>query len=276
MRTVGEAVRDARRRLEGSRSPSLDAEVLLGYVLSRSRAWVLAHSDAPLSGEQRSHFQSLVDRRSEGEPVAYLTGRVEWYGMELEVTRDVLIPRPESELVLERAVQIAREESLTRLADIGTGSGALAIGLARSLPSARIVAVDTSRAALRVARGNAERLGVHDQVAFVEGHLVGPLRDPPQFIVANLPYLSDEMMENLERDVRFEPRVALHAGPTGLELYEEMMTALRARGRSPIVVLEIDPRQSSLILSVFGDLVTDVQRDYAGHERIVVLRGTEA
>jgi release factor glutamine methyltransferase len=234
---------------------------------------VLAHPDDSITQEQCDHYTVLIRRRALGEPVAYLRGFVEWYGLELEVTRDVLIPRPETELVVDRAIQIARHSGAATLADIGTGSGAIAIALARELPDSRAFAVDLSEPALGVARRNARRHDVAGRITFLHGHLIEPLPGAPDLLVANLPYLSDEMMASLGADVRHEPVAALHGGPSGLELYAGMLERLLERSWRTPVVLEIDPRQregiAELIGRVFPGADVTISDDYAGLARVV-------
>jgi release factor glutamine methyltransferase len=273
--TVRAELAAAREALRPSRTASLDAQVLLAEVLLRSRSWLLAHDLNMLTERQVATFRRLIARRAQGEPVAYLRGHVEWAARDFVVTPDVLIPRPETELLAERAAVIARERRVETLADIGTGSGAIATYLAQELPAARIYAVDVSAAALRVAARNLARHGVAPRVALLRGNLLEPLPAMPGLIAANLPYLSGEMMHVLDRDVRYEPAGALQGGQTGLELYAEMFEQMRARGWLTPLVLEIDPRQSSamryLLTQNFPFARLGIMRDYAGHDRIVVL-----
>jgi len=207
-----------------------DRRIGFGDALGKPRAWVLAH-DADLIGQREHHiYASLIARRVRGEPVAYLRGYVEWFGMELEITPDVLIPRPETELVAERAIKLARKEQVLLVADIGTGSGALAIAMARHLVTARVFAVDSSHAALGVAAKNVHKHGVADRVTLVKGSLLTPLGEKPDLIVANLPYVAAGLMPSLERSVRFEPPDALCGGADGLELYADMFDQMADRG----------------------------------------------
>jgi release factor glutamine methyltransferase len=238
--------------------------------MDTTRVWVLAHPQSPLTREQASRYGELIERRAAGEPVAYLRGWIEWHGLTFDVTPSVLVPRPETELLLEHAVDLARLHAWRALADIGTGSGVLAIGLALALPDARVEAVDVSASALSVASHNAERHGVSDRVTFLLGNLVAPLTAAPDLIVANLPYLSDEMMHTISADVGYEPVTALHAGPTGLELVQRLRDRLHVRGWRVPLLLEIDPRQATAAVALFSaDARVDLFRDYAGHDRIV-------
>lgn len=267
---VDGALHWARRQLWPSRTAALDAQVLLAHVAGASRVWVLAHPEARLSEEQVAHYRELIERRATGVPVAYVRGWIEWHGRRFEVTEDVLVPRPETELLLERAVELSRLYRWQAIADIGTGSGVLAVEMAVLLPDATVQATDVSGGALEVARRNAARHGVSDRVRFLVGDLAEPLMDEPDLIVANLPYLSDEMMREIGPDVRHEPPSALHGGPTGLELIERLLQGLRVRGWSVPLLLEIDPRQSHDIPRLFGaDVYVEIFSDYAGHNRIV-------
>lgn len=266
--SVGGALTDARRRLAPSDTAALDAQVLLAHVLGTSRAWILAHPDAAVSAEDARSFQGLTARRAQGVPVAYLRGWVEWFGMILEVGPDVLVPRPETELLVEAAVDMARRRGSERIADIGTGSGAIAIAVARALPGAQVMASDVSAAALRVAACNVERLA-SGRVTLHHGSLLAPLPQGADLIVANLPYLSDAMMADLDRDVRHEPPSALHAGATGLELYDDLVA--EADGSLAAVLFEIDPRQAALARELWGRRGLRILRDYAGRERIAIL-----
>jgi release factor glutamine methyltransferase len=225
---------------------------------------------------QLAAYLSLIERRAQGEPVAYLRGHVEWRGLRLEVSPAVLVPRPETELLAEQAIDLTRERELWLLADIGTGSGAIAIALALADPDYRVYAVDYSQEALAVARCNAIHHGVDDRVQLLHGDLLQPLPVRPDLLVANLPYLSDEMMASLPADVRHEPSRALHAGPSGIELYSRLLRQLADHAWAIPLLLEIDPRQvtamRSLVRGRFPGASFDILPDYAGHDRIMVIR----
>ncbi len=267
---VGGVLAWGRRKLEPSPTAALDAQLLLAHATDTTRVWVLIHPEAPLSRNQRTRYRDLIGRRAEGVPVAYLRGWTEWHSLRLDITRDVLVPRPETELLLERAMDLARRHQWRRVADIGTGSGAVAVALARSLSDAAIQAIDISAAALGVARRNAASHQVADRVQFFLGNLAEPLTERPDLIVANLPYLSDEMMDEVSADVQHEPVIALRAGPSGLELIEQLDCQLRVRGWRVPLLLEIDPRLSRSARTLFADDAdVSVFRDYAGHDRIV-------
>jgi release factor glutamine methyltransferase len=270
--TVGSLLRAAMATLRPSRTASLDAQLLLAHVVGRDRAWVVGHHAESVGAEANSRFRDYVARRRAGEPVSYLTGRKAWYDMKLEVGPGVLVPRPETELLLERACEIARARRARVVADIGTGSGALALGLARCLPETAVEAVDRSAQALEYGRRNVARYGLGDRVRLRQGHLAEPLVRQPDLIVANLPYLSDGMMAELDADVRAEPAIALHGGRTGLELYEELAHMLESRGWRVPLIIEIDPRQAPALPEHFPGWRISIEQDYTGRDRIAILR----
>jgi release factor glutamine methyltransferase len=192
-----------------------------------------------------------------------------------EVGPDVLIPRPETELVVDAATRIGRQRPPQIIADIGTGSGAIAVALARCFPTATVYGTDSSAAALEVARRNADRHGIAGSTRFLQGNLAKPLPCRPDLLVANLPYLADWMMAALPDPVRFEPESALLAGPTGLERYAELFQQLAVRGWYMPIVIEIDARQARemerLASTWFPLAEIRVLRDYAGLERVVTI-----
>jgi release factor glutamine methyltransferase len=209
-------------------SPVLAAELLLMHVVSASRAWVYAHIDDPLDSAAAEQYRALIAKRATGTPTQYLTGIQEFWGMEIEVTPDVLIPRPETEHVVEvtlaRLGQERSREAL-RVVDVGTGSGCIALALARELPGASIFATDISLRALAVARRNAAHHDLADRIAFVEASLLAPF--PPRsldVVVSNPPYVSRKDAASLAREVReHEPHLALFAGEKGMEVYPALI-----------------------------------------------------
>jgi release factor glutamine methyltransferase len=205
----------------GSDSARLDAEVLLASVRGCPRIALYTAFDVPVGEAERARFRELVKRRGDGEPVAYLVGSREFFSLAFAVTRDVLVPRPETEGLVVRALDLIRSAEAPRIVDVGTGSGAVVVALAKHLPRARLAATDISAAALDVARGNAARHGVADRIEFVECDLLADprLAGPWDVIVSNPPYVREDEFESLPRDVRLhEPRMALVAGPTGAEV----------------------------------------------------------
>jgi release factor glutamine methyltransferase len=273
--TVRSALKWSREKLSSSPTSRLDSEILLSAVLGVPRSWVLAHPESHLDPDQQETIRSLVERRSQGEPVAYLRGEVEWHGLRLEVGPDVLIPRPETELLVEAAAVIGNRRPPQIIADIGTGSGAIAVALARLFPAATLYAIDISAAALAVARRNALRHRVAGSIRLLQGSLIEPLPSRPDLLVANLPYLADWMMHDLPEPVRYEPASALLGGPTGLELYDQMFEELNVRGWCMPIVIEIDARQARdvevLTTAHFPGAAIRILRDYAGLERVVTI-----
>lgn len=271
---VAQLLASGTARLAASPSAALDAQLLLGYVLGRDRSWVLAHDDHRASCAESAAFRRLIERRSCGEPVAYIRGVVQWYGMALEVTPEVLIPRPETELMVEEAIRAAADHRASQIADIGTGSGAIAIALARALPCCSIVATDASVSALKVAARNAKRMAVADRISLQCGDLLTPVLTRPDLLVANLPYLSTTEIADLPRDVRYEPVGALYGGEFGWELYERLLDQLSERAWHIPFILELDPPQAEHLCSRIRARLSvgrlAVLQDYAGDHRFVV------
>jgi release factor glutamine methyltransferase len=207
---------------------ALDAELLAREVLGWDRAGYVAHSDEPAPDQFVPAFEALVGRRERREPVSLILGRREFWGVEFEVTRDVLTPRPETEIIVEEALGCVtgRSDVAPRLliADVGTGSGCLAIALARDIPGARAVATDVSVGAIEVARRNARRHGVADRVTLVRTSLLDGVSGPFDLIVSNPPYVPTDAFVTLPPEVReHEPRLALDGGPDGLDTIRELL-----------------------------------------------------
>lgn len=221
--TVRAALLSGTSELDFLASGRRDAELLLMRVLGRDHAWLMTHADGELSAEQLSQFGNWVARRARQEPVQYILGETEFYGLTLRVTPAVLIPRPETEHLVEAVLARVRRDAAVRICDVGTGSGAIAVALAHALPLARVMAVDLSAAALDVARENAERHGVAERVRLVESDLLHAVRGERfDVVVSNPPYVAEG--EVLEAQVReYEPREALFAGPTGMEIYPRLI-----------------------------------------------------
>ncbi|MEW6693005.1 MAG: peptide chain release factor N(5)-glutamine methyltransferase [Pseudomonadota bacterium] len=213
---IGQALRWAVEQLKDGDSPRADADILLAHVLGRPRSYLLAWPERELSPGQWTAFQALVERRARGEPVAYLTGSREFFGLDLAVSNAVLIPRPETELLVEAALE-RLPGGPCMVADLGSGSGAIALAIAKMRPDARVVAVDASRQALEVARTNAERLGLRN-VELREGDWCKGLADERfDMIVSNPPYICEDDPHLARGDVRFEPAMALASGADGLD-----------------------------------------------------------
>jgi len=217
MTTVKTALRQATTRLATHESAALDAEVLLAHVLGRDRSHLRAWPEKELSAAQAGQFEALVARRAAGEPVAHLTGLREFWSLALKVTRDTLIPRPETELLVELALERLPPDQALHVADLGTGSGAVALAIASERPTCRVMATDRSAAALAVARKNAADLGLHN-AGFAEGDWCAALGEARfHLVVSNPPYVRTDDPHLTRGDVRFEPVTALAAGTDGLD-----------------------------------------------------------
>jgi len=275
--TVGEALRQGAERLAaaGIDEARFDAEVLLAYALGASRAYLYGHPERCLGPEEEAAWQSALTRRERREPVAYIVGSRGFYGLDLAVDRRVLVPRPETELVVERVLAFAARQPVRVVWDVGTGSGALALAIARNLPQARVVASDVSRGALQVAAENRHRLGLEDRVELVEGDLLRGARGPVDVVVANLPYLrSEEYLGAMPEVSQYEPRLALDGGPGGLELVERLLAEAAALSPRPaLLLLEIGAEQgadaAALARTYFPDRAVALRRDLAGLDRVV-------
>jgi release factor glutamine methyltransferase len=300
--TVMEALQWANNKLRkaGVDSPMLDAEILLAHTLDTSKAWLFSHFADKLKTHQQEKFYELIDRRENREPVAYLVGKKAFYGRDFAVNKHVLVPRPETETMIELAIDALKDKDPERtlIADLGTGSGAIAVTLAAetNLP---VIAVDIDEQALETAKKNAAALVPDTTVDFQLGNLAEPIirifktiRGQTNvqtssvypfktlLIAANLPYLSESRMEHLQPDVRHEPELALRAGQDGLDAYWELFRQLRTHRqilpRELIVLIEIDPEQSiaaeKLILHNFPNAKLETHKDLQGLERVVMAR----
>jgi release factor glutamine methyltransferase len=255
----------------GVATPSLDAELLLAAAIGSDLATLRAHADGVVDPAAGRGFGAMVRRRLAREPVAYILGRKAFRRLELDVDRRVLIPRPETELLVEVAVGLDPASVL----DVGTGSGAVALAIADEHPEARVVATDTSPAALEVARANAARLGLGERISFQSGTLLAGERF--DLLVANLPYVSESEWDGLAAEiVRYEPREALVAGPTGLEAIESLLDDIARLAAPPrAVALEVGVGQATRVgglLRSAGFGQVEVRQDLGGIDRVVLGR----
>ena len=271
------ARRDAIARLvaAGDATAVLDADLLLAHALAVRKEDLYAHPEAPLTEPAARSFDALVDRRARGEPVAYLRGVKEFYGLELVVSPAVLIPRPETEVLVEVAVRYLATREAPLVCDLGTGSGAVAIALAVELPLARVIAVDSAEEALAIARDNALRHDVVDHVEFRRGDLFEAVREPLDAVVANLPYLTSAEVEDARgTSIAFEPRAALDGGPDGLDVLRRAIADLPSRlAPRGLAFFECAPSQAEEVAFLLRKALrakTEVVRDLARRERVVV------
>jgi release factor glutamine methyltransferase len=264
---------------KGVESPRLDAQILLAHALGCERIHLYTRFDEPADDETRTNFRELVRRRVEGCPVAYLVGCKEFYKLSFEVTPAVLIPRPATESLVLAALERARPLAAPRVLDLGTGSGCIAVSIARQHKGATVVAVDTSADALAVARRNADKQGVAGQIDFREGDLFGPVAgDTFDLIVSNPPYVRTSDIDKLAAEVRdHEPRSALDGGHSGLQVVERLMAAAPAYlNRGGWLFVEIGAGQDDAarrrLATVPGLSIEPTIRDHDGHLRVVVAR----
>lgn len=274
--TLGELIREAAGRIRagGVDDARLTAEALWAHVLGFSRAQLLARLERVPSEPDQARVFELVARAAGGEPLAYLTGHREFLGLDFEVTADVLVPRPETELLVEQALGRLGNRP-AHVIDVGTGSGIIAISIAVKDPQVRVTAIDRSPAALSVARRNAERHGVSERIRFLEQNLLDPTAslDPADLICANLPYIPGDDLADLAVS-RHEPRIALDGGLDGLDLIRRLlMQSPAVLAPAGALLLEIEARQGPAVAALasmaFPDARVLVLRDLAGMDRVV-------
>ncbi|HSB09019.1 MAG TPA: peptide chain release factor N(5)-glutamine methyltransferase [Blastocatellia bacterium] len=284
MPTIAEAIAEGSSRLEGSAvgEPRRTAGVLLCHLLGIERTHLLTRSEQPVKPADYDKFLRLIERRSAGEPTQYITGHQEFYGLDFIVSPDVLIPRPETEFLVERVIELAGviEEERPLIVDVGTGSGCIAVAVAVRVPRARLIATDVSEAALEVARRNAERNGVRDRIEFLAGELLTPLAGKAgavDILASNPPYVNEGRPELIQREVRdWEPRIALFGGGDGLEFYRRLL----AEGSELVkpggfLVVEIGYSQFEAIEAMIAGSsweLVDVTRDLQGIPRTITVR----
>jgi release factor glutamine methyltransferase len=278
MPTWGEVRAEATTRLRSAPDPAtaaLDADVLLAHVLGVGKEALFAHPERALSEAEHERYQGLVARRGLGEPVAYLRGFKEFYGLRFIVDPRVLIPRPETEVLVDAAREHIAGRAQT-VVDVGTGSGAIAVAIAAHEHRVRVIATDLSRDALIVAESNALASGVADRVEFRHGDLLAPITEQVDVVCANLPYLTDASVAEWvgERSsLAFEPRAAVVAGRDGLDLIRRAVADLgRVFAPSGRAFIECDPPQVAAVTAMLRSCGLDgtVRRDLSGNDRIVV------
>ncbi len=273
----------SRKRLERAAIPDSDieAQVLLRNALGIDRATFHASPERELSAEEAEVFERTVERRVEGEPLSFITGHREFYGLDFVVSPDVLVPRQETEFLVEAVLEYARsragdEDSLT-IADIGTGSGCIAVALGAHLPKATVYAIDVSQEALGVAGENIFRHGLEGRVHLRHGNLFEALDGPVDVVVSNPPYLSTGEATDLPQDVQREPSVALVGGSDGMDVLRRLVVEAREYVKpGGLLALEIDPRRQEAVESLVGGAFPDsevaVVKDHAGLDRVVTVR----
>ena len=270
-----EALTSAINRLTTAQvgSPRMNAELLLMFTIGCERAYLFAHPERELTTEEQTRYQAALDQRIRGIPAQYITGHQEFWGMDFLVTSAVLIPRPETELVIETVLKLSTESSSSRIVDVGTGSGCIALALAKEFPHAEIQATDISAAALEIARANAARHQLDNRIHFRETDLLEGLDSGTfDFVISNPPYVGESEADEVQLEVRkFEPRNAVFAGPTGTEVIERLIpqahAALKPAGW---LVIEISGTIADRVKGVLGEWqqvhITD---DLQGIPRVV-------
>jgi release factor glutamine methyltransferase len=282
--TVREALRSAIERLKASGIPDAEseAEFLLTHLLKIKRHQIFINPERPMAEGEAVAFDSFIERRLRREPAQYITGETEFRGLELKVTKDTLIPRPETELLVDAALNTAstfRDAKTLTVIDLCTGSGCIAISFTKEFKDCRVLATDVSGAALKVAKENAERHGVSDRVEFIEGDLFTPLEGKKaHLILSNPPYVSEAEMKALEPEIaHWEPHAALRGGEDGLFYYRRIIEGAPAHLLpNGSLIIEIGWGQAARIRELLGKsgLFTDISigKDYGGVERVVTAR----
>ena len=277
--TIGRALARARAELDTtSGTARLDTEVLLAHVLGWARARLLAHTDTPLDPDSKKRFVTLVARRRNGEPIAYLTGHREFWSLDFLVTRDTLVPRPETEHLVEAILEIVRPDHAATIADIGTGAGAVAVAVARERPRAFVLGSDRFPAAVAVARANAARLDAGN-ASFVVADACAALAPGRWSVIAsNPPYIAENDPHLATGDVRYEPREALVSGPRGLDMLDTLArrapTRLAPGGWLALEHGNVQGPEVRARLSRAGLAAVQTLRDLAGNERVTLGRRT--
>jgi release factor glutamine methyltransferase len=256
--------------------PHLEAEILLAHSLKIPRIQLYVQFERVLTPDELAEYKKLLLRRTKREPIAYITGKQPFMSLDFEVNPSVLIPRPETEKLVEITIDLAKKLENPAIADIGTGSGAIAVSLAKYIPSAKVRATDSSKEAIEAAKSNAEKHGVQDRCEFFVGDLLNPLKGEFDIIVSNPPYIKTGEIDSLQPEIsKFEPRYALDGGDDGLNYYrkivEEVAAYLKGNGS---LVLEVGAGQAKTVNELIGKTgkfaAPEIIKDLSGIERVVV------
>ena len=276
-KTVEKVLDDLIYRLEKtSDTPGLDAEVVLAHLLEKPRSWVMAHPEAALTGDDPDTLESLVARLERGEPLPYVLGSWEFFGLEFEVSNEVLIPRPETELLVERAIAwLQSHPEFVHVADIGTGCGCIGIALAANVPGLKVTSTDISPQALEIARRNAVKNGVEAQIEFIRQDLFPP-DSKFNLIVSNPPYIPTDTLQKLPIFGR-EPTLALDGGADGLGFIRRILNEAPVRlTPGGLLLMELEASEGSAVLSLAYDIFSEAEihlhKDLAGRERLLEIQ----
>ena len=260
----------------GAETPRLDAEVLLSHLLGQKRIFLYVHFDQPLTAEELARYREMVKRRAAGEPVAYICGEKEFMGLAFKVTPAVLVPQPDTETLVEAAIERLKGKENARIADVCTGSGAIALALVHYMSESSVATTDISAEALAIAKENAEALGLSERVEFFVGDLLAPISGKTfDAIVSNPPYIPSADIDGLPREVRAEPKLALDGGADGLDFYRRLVGESAALlNDGGFLAVECGDTQAGAIVEIaatggFGK--TEIVHDLADKERVVVL-----
>ena len=281
--TIAETLKQASERLRDASIPNdvLDAQTLLAEALGKDRTYLIVNFNQPLDDDLLEQYQTLIERRAAREPLQYITGHQEFFGLGFEVTPDVLIPRPETEIIVEETIRLVQQNNIAEpvIVDVGTGSGCIAVTLARELEEARAIACDISPAALRIARRNALRHKLEDRIEFVASDLLSAFGEGKfaDFIISNPPYVSKRELPDLQREVRdWEPHVALTDHGDGLSFYRRLLREAPSRLRpGGYLICEMGYTQSEAVLAMVDSEVWKEPRlldDLQGIPRTLVLK----
>ncbi|MBI5076862.1 peptide chain release factor N(5)-glutamine methyltransferase [Candidatus Falkowbacteria bacterium] len=291
-KTIKQLLREGANRLLKNKITSayLDAEIILYSTLNKTREWLYANLNTKIVQALADKYYSLIGKRARHIPIAYITNRKEFFGLDFYVDKTVLIPRPETELLVKQTIAEARRDNFRQddfktnitIADIGTGSGCIVITLAKKLPQAKLIATDISKKALVIAKKNAKRHGVSSRINFFRGDLLKPVQNKIiDIIIANLPYL-DSKMNNLLRSpdsqsLKFEPTIALKGGIDGLNLYRRLLKQISAMKDKPTLLLfEIGAGQAvemkKIIRKLFKKSTIQIIKDLAGFDRVIKIK----
>lgn len=276
MTTIQQAWTLGRSQLSHSPSPELDTRLLLEHVLRRPHSYLVAHSDERLTDAQAANFVELLARAERQEPIPYLVGIAPFYGLDFAVSPAVLIPRPETEMMVDYVLRWVGQRTNILVVDVGTGSGCIAVTLARHLSQAEMVAIDISADALAIAAQNAAT-HAPNRIRFIQGDLLDPAAAGVDLVVANLPYVADDEWTSVSDGVKwYEPEIALRGGPDGLDLYRTLMPAAAHKlNQGGLLLLEIGWRQGEsvrrLAREYFPRAEIAVMPDFAGHDRVVAV-----
>lgn len=273
-----EAIQSAVRRLQAANigSPRLNAELLAMFALACDRAYLYAHGERKLTSDEMARYDEAVGERARGVPAQYITGHQEFWGMDLIVSPAVLIPRPETEHVIETVLELARECALRRVVDVGTGSGCIALALAKEFAQAEVHATEFSAEALEMARANAARLQMQERIQFHQADLLEGMGEAAfDYVVSNPPYIGEWEADSVEAQVRrFEPRLALFAGPTGLEMFARLIPqAQRALRPGGWLVMEMGHSSRDQVCELLKEWEEiRITNDLQGIARVVAAR----